>query len=269
MVKKLFKHEILSYTRNLFPIYLILLVISALTRFIFIFESDRTVFEIISVSSIVALVVGCVVCLLMTYVYIITRFYKNLFSNEGYLSFTLPVTPAQHIGVKLLVGVGLIFCSVLVVLSAILISTAGEVTFEIFKSVGYLANLFAEELGNHFIFYVIEIAFMLVFSIFQSILLIYACISIGQLSRKNRVLAAVGVFFIYYIIVQVISTVFLVAMSLLSATDFYAKIIEWISQNYYAYIHIMFCFSIVLSGVLSLVYYFITHHIIKKKLNLE
>ncbi len=269
MVKKLFKHEILSYTRNLFPIYLIVLVISALTRFIYIFESDKTAFGIVSGSSVVALVVGCVVCLLMTYVYIITRFYKNLFSNEGYLSFTLPVTPAQHIGVKLLVGVGLVFCSVLVVLLAIVISTAGEVTVELFKSVGYLVNLIKRELVNHFAFYVIEIAFMIILSIFQSILLIYTCISIGQLSRKNRVLAAVGVYFIYYIIVQVFSTIFLVVLSALSATDFYARIMKWISVNQFAFVHIMFCVSIVLSAVLILVYYFITHHIIKKKLNLE
>ena len=34
----------------------------------------------------------------------IQRFYKNLLGDEGYLMFTLPVTPAQHITAKLAVG---------------------------------------------------------------------------------------------------------------------------------------------------------------------
>lgn len=45
------------------------------------------------------------------------RFYKNLLGDEGYLMFTLPATPAQHLLAKLTVGVGWSAASLLLVVS--------------------------------------------------------------------------------------------------------------------------------------------------------
>lgn len=45
------------------------------------------------------------------------RFYKNLLGDEGYLMFTLPATPAQHLLAKLTVGVGWSTASLLLVLA--------------------------------------------------------------------------------------------------------------------------------------------------------
>ena len=39
-----------------------------------------------------------------TQLFISVRFYQSLFSDEGYLAFTLPVTPGQHLLARTLVG---------------------------------------------------------------------------------------------------------------------------------------------------------------------
>ena len=57
-----------------------------------------------AVTAIVAalLIVGLSV---LSVVVVVVRFYQNLISDEGYLSFTLPVTAAQHIAAKLAAGI--------------------------------------------------------------------------------------------------------------------------------------------------------------------
>ena len=58
------------------------------------------------VSGLLCLLTFFAMMAMMVAVMVITiqRFYKNLLGDEGYLMFTLPVTPAQHITAKLTVG---------------------------------------------------------------------------------------------------------------------------------------------------------------------
>ncbi len=269
MVKKLFKHEFLALMRNLLPMYLILFGISALTRFVYIFEGNSTAFNILGRSSIIAMVVGCIVCLMMTAVNIITRFYKNLFSNEGYLSFTLPVSNSQHIGVKLITAVCFVVISIVVVLLSVCIATAGELTVEIFKAAGYLLGYFSDNLDGHFVYYFIEVIILALLSIFNAVLLVYSCIALGQLSKKNRAISAVGMYFIYYFITQILGTIFLITLDSLADAKWVEDLLIWISDNQYETFHIVFIGSIVFVSLISGLYYWITHTIMKKKLNLE
>ena len=192
MVKKLFKHEFLAYMRALLPMHLIMLGIAALTRFVYIFEEDSTMFNIIGTSSIVALVVSCLVCLVLSSVNIITRFYKNMFTHEGYLSFTLPVTVEQHIFVKLVTGIAIIFANILFIVVGVCIATAGELTVELFKAMFWLLDMAGEEIGGHFWLFLLELLVLFIEALAVEILLFYSCISIGQLSNKNRIILAIS-----------------------------------------------------------------------------
>ena len=170
-----------------------------------IYKRNSIIFSI--TSSIIAFIVACVVSLVMTFVNIVTRFYKNLFTHEGYLSFTLPVTGAQHIFVKLITGMVSVACALLVVIVGICIATAGEMTVEIFKAVGYIINFVKPSFEGHFWYYVIECIIAALVVLGMEILLFYACIAVGQLSKKNRVRAAIGVYFGYYFFTQIIGTI--------------------------------------------------------------
>lgn len=269
MVKKLFKHEFIAYMRTLIPMYIILVGIAALTRFVYIFENDSTIFSIVGTSSIVAFVVACIVSIILTYVRVITRFYKNLFTNEGYLSFTLPVTTRQHITVKLVVGGLSIIATVLLILISICIATAGEMATELFKALAYTINEIQIELEYNIWPYIAEVILWLIVGIFSSVLLFYFCVAIGQLAKKNRVIAAIGVYFAYYFLTQIIGTVLIAVFSVINDTAWFNDLMIFIEKHIYASVHVFLAIGIVFTALMGLIYFAVTHLIIKKKLNLE
>ena len=269
MVRKLFKHEIISYLRTLLPVNIILFAIAVMTRVILFFENDGVAYDIILGSSVFAFVVGIIACVFMTFIVSIVRFYKNLFTSEGYLSFTLPVTGAQHIWVKL--GSALlfqVFAAITVALSLVVVAS-GEPLVEIFKAVGFLLKLCWAEFGGHIVFYMIEFIVLLIISVSFEYLLWYACISLGQRSRKNRVFMAIVWYFVYYMITQVLATVFAIIMMILETSGAIDNAMRWVSEHMIASAHIGFISGAVIMAAIALVFFFISKNTMKNRLNLE
>jgi len=105
MVKKLLKHEFIYYIRTFILFIPIVLVLAAMTRVFWFFNDyDNIADDIAFTSSVALLIVVCAALLILSTVICIVRFYKNMFTSEGYLTFTLPITNAEHIFVKLFVG---------------------------------------------------------------------------------------------------------------------------------------------------------------------
>ena len=74
--------------------------------------------------------------LLLTFIIGIVRFYKNLFTGEGYLSFTLPVTPGQQLFTKALVSFLFSVITIIVILVSSIIAMGTDVSYRGFKSGG-------------------------------------------------------------------------------------------------------------------------------------
>lgn len=270
MVKKLMKHEMLYYVRLMIPMYIVLLGVALLGRVLQIFESDTTAYDILFGSSVFAFVASIIVMLVLTMVFSIVRFYRHLFSGEGYLSFTLPVTPAQHIMVKVVGACCFTLATVAAALLSACVFVQGEVLVEVWKALVYLLKTFAETTYvRQLPLYALEFVVLFLVALVAGYLLYAACIAIGQTFRKNRVLAAVGVYFGYYMITQAISTVFSIALSFVMYSDAYDSIVAFMEAHIAGMIHTMFLVSIVIYAIMALVYFVITHYIMKNKLNLE
>ena len=269
MVKKLFKHEFHAYGRVMSIIYIILLTVAVATRVIMSFESDTTAYEIVSSLTLVTYCVSIFAAIGFSFVMAIIRFYKNLFTSEGYLTFTLPVTSGQHIMVKAVTAVCVDFITVLVVLISALIVIPGEILTEIWNSLGKTISLLYEVAGIHSVFFGVELFIIILAASFSGIMLYYTFISIGQLFKKNRILAAVGAYFVYYIISQIASTILTISFSVFAESYLLADMMFWISEHPYESIHIFMCGGIILSTIFVLIEYFVIHFIISKKLNLE
>ncbi len=265
MVKKLFKHEMYALWRSMLPIWCVLFGVSILGRFIQLFEQETVAYNIISGSSIFFYVVSLIACLVCPFVFAITRFYRNLFSGEGYLSFTLPVTNHQHIWVKLVVAVATEMVTLIAAAVSVILITFGDLTLEIGKAVLYLFKLFARGLGAHLPMYIVEgiVGVIVVFAV--ETLLFYTCICIGQQSKKNRILAAVGAYFGFYFIKQILGTIVL----LIGAQMEWESLMIWISEHTFATMHIALCGGIVLEVLAGGLLYFISHRLISRRLNLE
>ena len=273
MVKKLFKHEFISYARIMGIVYLILFTVAAAGRIIQFFESDSTAYSIVFTITCITYVISAFAAMVFAFVLGIVRFYKNLFTAEGYLTLTLPVTPTQHILVKAVTAVSMQLISYLMIGLSFCIITAGDMLSEIWKAGIYLLQKLYEYTGIQGFVIGGEFAILFIMGLFSGMMLYYTFISIGQLARKNRILAAVGAYFAFYILSQIVSTVLMVMLSILSATGAFDAFGTWLvnalEQYPYRVIHCTLWISILLVAIGILVEFLITRRIITKKLNLE
>ena len=273
MVRKLFKHELKAYLHVMLFVWLGMLGVSVFSRIVQFFEQDSTVYNIVFVSSIVVYVIGLAVCFAFPFVFAIVRFYKNLFTGEGYLSFTLPVTPFQHIWVKVATATLIQVATVVVMLLSGAVLSAGEVLIEIFKACGYILNLIhieLPELSVHLLLYIFELILMFMVANASSLLLYYTCICIGQLSKKNRILTAVGVYFGYYFVCQILQTIAIVIFTLVRDWSWLTEpLVKLVDQHPYLFVHLLLLSVSLVTAGLGAIYFVITHTIMRKKLNLE
>ncbi len=267
MVKKLIKHEFASYLKVTLVIDAILLSVALITRILQFFESDSNIYNILFGSSVVAFVIAIIASMILTLILIIARFYKNLFTNEGYLTLTLPVTHSKHILTKLLCAVTYMLMNVVAIIVSIMVATAGEVCAEIFKAIFYLLKRYFEAVGGNATLYIIEVVLVVLVSLASNVLLFYACIAIGQMSKKSRVAKAVLVYYIYYIICQVFGTILIAILD--QNSQIFAAIGKFAFDHPYGFVHILLLSVLVIEGALGVLYFFITHRIMHKKLNVE
>ena len=267
MVKKLIKYDFQSYFRLLLPVQLILIGIAAMNRIIQLFENtDSTVYNTFFISSIVLYVVAIVVLLLMTVIVSIIRFYQGMYTNKGYLSHTLPVTPAQHIFAKLLTSVLFYFGSLLAVFLSFMVITIGEVNIEIFKAFGYLVKQYFSELGFEGAVYILEGVLALIMMRVAAFLLYYFCISVGQLVSRKKILLAFGVYFGIYVVSQIIGTLLIILFTL--SPNWLMDIMDWLTDNPNIAMHIYLCGMFLYEAIIGTVYFLLTKFIMSKKLNL-
>lgn len=268
MVKKLIKYDFSSYLKLLLPVQMILLGIAAFNRIIQIFEDkSSTVYNIVFGSSMALYVVSIIVALVLTFIVSIVRFYQGMYSNEGYLSHTLPVTPTQHIFSKLITTMLFYLGTIASIILSFIIVTLGEMNIEIMKATGFLIGRYTEYSDGNFILYLIEFVLLIFVSFISSTLCMYFCISVGQLAKKRKILLAFGVYFGLYVLSQMFGTILIVVFSTISFTTMY-NLTYWISQNTAAFFHIILIGGIVLELIMSLIYFLIIRFIMSKKLNL-
>ena len=275
MVKKLIKYDFRSYLRLLLPVQLILIGIAAINRFIQLFEpasSDAlttqavNAYSIIFNSSLALYFVSIAVCLLMTVIVAVIRFYQGMYTNEGYLNHTLPVKPSQHITAKLLISLIFDLGTLLAIFLSFMVITLGDVNIEVFKAFGYLVGKFFAKYGAVAVVYIIEAVLALLTAQLLIYLKLYFCISVGQLAKKKKILLAFGVFFGIYIVNQIIGTIFIVCITL--NMEWFSDFITWLAEKD-ATAHVFLCGYIVFYAIFSLVYFLITKYIMGKKLNLS
>lgn len=268
MVRKLFKHECIAHLRVWLPVNLILLAVALFGKIIQFFESDQIIYDTAISSSVTIYIVAIYVAVGFTSLFPLIRYYKNLFSGEGYLSFSLPVTPSQHIFVKLLGALVFSVATTVAIILSLCIITSGDLLLEICRAAEYIIRQVVRELKVHFWLYLLELLVLSVVASSASYMFYYTCITIGQTAKKHRIGAAIGVYFIFYIVTQVISSILLVFAAIIPEETWES----WgkaFADNYRASIHILFGVLIVGCLLYAAIMFLVSRTIIAKKLNLE
>ena len=280
MFVKGMKYELRSVARIVVPLLIVFLCASMIMSLGFmldgrVFRFSETEGNDMALSAIFALtesLLGIGIVLLMVainitvYVLIIRRFYTSFFTDEAYLTFTLPVTMDCHLMIKV---VSMLFWNT----AALVVTCLGALIIFGGLAVGYTEQV---QEAYYYFSYIIEmvqislqgtsdnLGIQLVVTvlngfteyIFQS-LLIYFSIALGcMLFKKHRLLGSILSFFVINTLESWVRTIF---QSLLTGFGM---------SNGTVYL-IQTIISIVLMIIGMIALYLGTRYILQKKLNLD
>ena len=270
MLKKLFKHEFYALFRSLFPVYILLFALSVISRISMFFSANNNVAIAFQAISTMFFVLTIMAVFIVSVIIIVTRFYKNLLSSEGYLSFSLPVKTEQHIICKAITATVIMIINIIAVFLALLILGIGTGVIEmVFEEIGIIFSLGFVEFGAASVILAIaEFALIMLICIISSMLMFYAAMSIGQ-QFKNRILGSVIAYIVLYMVIQMVMAVTILpfmAVSVITTTPGMAPVAELPP------LQMMMTYGAIIGGLnlaLATGYFFITRHFLGKKLNLE
>lgn len=200
------------------------------------------------------------------------RFYKNKFTDEGYLTFTLPVTNHQ---IFLSSAVNMLIWSVISVVLVILLfvvmiligtSTSGFINMELIRELRSLklilpemAEAYSEILGDS---YGILTLISILISPVYNVVLAMTCITLGAVvAKKHKILAAIGIYYGANTVLGILSSAITTVPSLmfigndgLASSDLYFTLTMVAQLVIYA--------AVIAGG------YFLSTKLMKNKLNL-
>lgn len=276
MLGKLFKQEWRALTKILLPINILLILITAAGSIIlrsFNYDPDNSStasmmqFTLFITFYIVALI--CVTC--GAFIYLFVRYYKTMYSDEGYLTNTLPLSTHTLIIGKVLASSLWLFITysitcisvILLVFSQLNTAARGEVYAELLNLIDQYNRYAPISFGP------LAVISILIYSasMIYSVLFMYASMAIGQLFHKHKVIGSIAAYFGLNMIVQVISTM---AMTLSGMFGYmtddggFATPDSVINYFYSAY-----TINGVIVIILGAAFYYISYILTKKKLNLD
>ncbi len=278
MVKKLIKHEFVYYFRT-FSIFIpIMLAIAVMTKIISFLDIDNSIGRLAVLSSNSMLFMAAAALFIMSIVVGIVRFYQNMYSSEGYLTFTLPQSSSQHILAKLSVACVLRIVCLLTIAAAFAIVWIGTPEFNtVIAEIWEELQEYPFNMGNFIdkpyrifvnILWIIVPLLMVVADLVTSQLLFYCCITIGQLAKRNRIMLAIGAYFAWYMIAQTAATVWLTLEMFFvpGLAIFINRLFNKISLDA---LLVIFGIMILLYIAFAALFWFVTRRIMDRKLNLE
>ena len=199
----------------------------------------------------------------------LARFYKNKFTDEGYLTFTLPVSTHQiflssflNILIWYLISlvVAILSCSLIVMIGAAEHMT--KVLPEIQLSLGYL-GMEMESYPGYGLYQLLTVLQLLLTPVYGVILLM-SCITVGSvLAKKHKILAAIGIYYGASVVFSIITSILSAIPSILLMFSN-----EDITQNLYVNMNISTCIVLGLQIAVAVGGYFLSTGLMKRKLNL-
>lgn len=181
-----------------------------------IMEEELAAAAISTLSSIMFFVVIALVAYALAVQFItLWRFYKNKFTDEGYLTFTLPVNSRQLFLSSFLNILAWLAISVFVLICAVAMMVfigVGEPLKEIFQTIGKIASSMDAfyndiELQGANLFYGLSMLQIIVSPVY-AIVLLMTSITLGcVLAKKHKIFATIGMYYAINMVVNVVTPV--------------------------------------------------------------
>lgn len=225
-------------------------------------------------SATVLLYYGAIMCCAVgTAVYLAVRYYRSMYSNEGYLTHTLPVTSNQLLLSKMinfsiweLLSAVCVFFSILLF---VVFVTMREGDFrslldsfrEVFADMQTILN---SRVATGWEMFVVLLIVLFLVSTVSKALLYMGSVNIGQLWARHRVAGAIlvyaGITVVMQIITQMVMIVFMMSADRLGIFE---------SDYVFGFVNQVMGVALLMQIVIGAVMYGVSLLILKKKINLE
>lgn len=210
---------------------------------------------------------GCVL-------YLGIRFYKSMYTDEGYLTHTLPVTSHQLLLSKILVMAAWNLISTLAILASmfvfgLMVASAfetGDITqafreiYQVLRRMWGMGEL--QGIGT----FAVGMVLLILTSCISGPMLLIGAIAIGQLLRNHRILGSIGAYFGLNTVLQIILTIVMLPSMVKLMLD--AENLNSFS-SVIGFYNVMYFSMCVIYIAVSVGLYFLSEFLVRKKLELE
>lgn len=211
--------------------------------------------------------------LIITYIYMCIHFYKTMYSDQGYLTHTLPVKSSTLFHVKLITSLVWMVCSVTLMILSLFLLIIGVTQGKIFSQEVMVelhrASLeFEQEIGMSLGLFWTHMVITVLLSCLTYLLWVFTSASVGQLFSQYKVVAAIVTGIVLYFVEQIISVIIMATAgySFFMADTASSSDSMSAAQGFWGN---MLSTGYIWSIGLCVVYYIACRVIIKKHLNLE
>lgn len=285
MLKKLLKYEWKDTRKLLLPINLAVVLITIIGCIMLstsIFDSEMGF--LLAAPLLVLYILAIITFSCITLVYVYTRFYRNLYTAEGYLMHTLPVTHTQLFHSKLIMGYFWFFLnSLLTTLSTMALGASlgfheaveersGERSESFINdfllSTGQTPDSFsfADIFGFSLPMFLFILFVMLLVSSFSSVLMGYVSVLFGQRMERNKLAAAVAIYFGIYMVIQILTSLAVVIPEILNIGNYLEdESVNFLAESFQT----LFPSMIICYLVMDIVFYIICRILVKRQVNLD
>lgn len=269
MLGKLLKHDFKALFRNYGLLFAVLLLVTLLYK-VCLLLLKNIVLNFTNGLMGALYVIVILGCLFGAAIINIVRFYKNLVTDEGYLTFTLPVSSKQIVASKLISTLVMdILMAIAVQLSTLVLRNNLPVLAELYQSIETSLHQIASKaeyrtLVGGFVGY---IALACVYTQMGA----FTAVAIGQTNRNHKIAAGVGAYALIYFITQCVMgvVVFLWAQQFHLYSTIDIAYIEVIPTEILNAANGLFFIISAVAVVLGVACFFLTDYLFAKKLNLE
>lgn len=258
MLKKLLKHEWIATGRKYGLFYMVLAAVTLFTMLIRLIDTDNVILTGLQNFLIGIYVITLIGALFCSVGYAVVRFYQNMVSGEGYLTFTLPATVKQLVSAKIIVAIlWQLITMAMIVLSLFLVFVPGHMEWRtVAERISEVNEMYKGVIPAFLVMITCSISFQL--------LVCYLAISIGQLFTGNKVVGSIVGYCIVYFVAEMIMLAGVILISVIVGVDdvnAYANSAEGMPMLFFVVSAMMLVF-----GAIE---YFLTTRILTKKLNLN
>lgn len=269
MLGKLLKYEWKATSRILLPLNLLILLFSILSKVSLIMKSNLNFLPFISDLLMTVYVFGIIVITCSTALFLIYRFYKALFTDEGYLTFTLPVKSSQILWSQLInCFIWAIINFIIDVVSiGILLMGTGFIS-EVQRFMPQAMEAVNRWAGAPLGIFILLLGVLFIVSLFNSMIVPFFSIAFGHSIGKRKLLNSFFVYLVVSIIQSIVTSVFSGILAFNSfrtydtwTADTPAMLGDWFLSSV--------LLNIGLTLVLNVIFFILTNYFMKNKLNLE